>query len=128
MIYVDCDILSADSIDWSYPDVTLRDRALYNRDGNTFMFDVGTVLKVTQVRLIDFDKLSTAMRELISVHALIEFCANQKMPEPADAQKRLTQAEMRAMQEDTDKRNINLMNSSYMRRIMGRSGSNIPWR
>jgi hypothetical protein len=120
-IYVDCNILSADPTDWGYPDVTLRGRRFYNRDGNTFTFT--SYIEVEQVRYLDFEDLPISLRDLITVHALLDFCSKIKTPLPQDSQKRLSQAELRAMQEDLDRLDINLAHSPYFRRLMGRSGS-----
>lgn len=114
-LYVDSDILSADPL---YQYLTLRGGRFYNIEDSTYTFD--EPVKVTQVRKLAFADLPDPIARLITVHALIDFCAKTiKQPPPFDSEKRLREAQTTALQDELDRSDLNLMDSAYHRGIAG---------
>ena len=125
-IYLDADVLSGDPVLLGPPDVTIRGGRFYNLTDNTFAFDAD--LTVEQVRLLSFTQLPPTLADLVTVEATVAYCTNQKVPLPDDIKVRLSEARMRAAQEDGDRSDLNIADSRYFRGIAGRRGTPIPLR
>jgi len=54
-------------------DFVVRDQKLYNKVDNSFTWPTGTTIEVVQVRLLDYEKLTVKLRELIAYSAAWKF-------------------------------------------------------
>lgn len=118
-IYVDTDILTADPVlPGTSLDLTIRSGRFYDIANDTYTFS--DPLNVVQVRKLDFEDLPDELAELISIHALIDFCAKVAlMDPPPDAAKRLRGAQMRAAQIDGDRSDLNVHLTHHAYHIAG---------
>lgn len=119
-ISLPADIISVDTWGTSeWVDVAFRGARLYDRDNNTYTFS--SELKVTQTRMLDFDGLPFGMQSWIIAHAAVSYQWTHVGDPQAHAvlSRKLEESQLAAVKDDTERSNVNILQTRHAQSILG---------